>query len=123
MDKLDGNRSFTYSGGHSFDRAVPDVTYSKNAGNAGFEKKRISFERPPLWQLAVSHEVRACQYEAAFVALHDISEPLGSRERSDKDEHGTGRHSFDLIRVGAEERNLFKMGFAVNFSHACLRPN
>ena len=82
MDKLHGYRPFTYSRGHSFDRAVPDVAYGEYTGKVGLEQERLSFKWPPLWPLAVSYQVRARQYEASFVALDDICEPLGSGQRA-----------------------------------------
>src|SRR5262249_29450276 len=123
MDELHGYRPFTYSGGHSFDRAVPHVAYGEYTGNVGFEQEGISFKWPALRTLALSYQVGTRQYETSFVALDDICEPLGPRQRSDKNEHRTGGHALNLIGVGAEERNLFQMGFAVNFRHACVWPN
>ena len=42
MDKLNGNRAFTDSGGHAFDGAVADVTDSENSGNIGFKQAGIA---------------------------------------------------------------------------------
>src|SRR5215831_19983736 len=123
MDELHTYRPFTNSGGHSFDGAMPHVAYGEYTGNVGLEQKRIPFEWPPLRPLPASHQVGARQYKAAFIALNDIREPVGSRQRSDEDEHRTGRHPFDLIRVGAQKRNLFQMGFTMNFSHARVSPD
>src|SRR5262245_55121213 len=123
VDELHRYRPFTYTRGHSFDRAMPHVPYGEYTGNVGLEQERISFKWPPLWPLAISYQVRTRQYEASFVPLDDICKPFGSRQRSDKDEHRRGEYLLNLIRVGTEERNLFQMGFAVNFRHACVWPN
>jgi hypothetical protein len=123
VDELHGYRSFTYSRGHSFDGAVPHVPYGEYTGNVGLEQERISFKWPILRSLTVSYQVGTRQYEPSFVALDEIREPLGSRQRSNKDEHRRGGYPLNLIRVGTEEGNLFQMGFAVNFRHACVWPN
>src|SRR5262245_18173938 len=123
MDELHRYRSFTYSRGDSFDRAMPYVPYGEYTGNVGFEQERISFKWPPLRPLATSYQVRTRQYEASFVPIDDICEPFGSRQRSNKDEHRRAGYPLNLIRVGTEERNLFQMGFAVNFRHARVWPN
>jgi len=44
VDELHGHRSFTYSGRHSFDRAVPHIAYGEYTGNVGFQQERISFK-------------------------------------------------------------------------------
>src|SRR5215471_2897797 len=118
MDELHSYRPFTDSGGHSFDGAMPHVAYGEYTGDVGLKQKRISFEWPSLRPLPVSHQVGARQYKAAFIALNDICEPAGSRQRSDEDEHRAGRHPLDLIRVGAKKRNLFQMGLTMDFSHS-----
>ena len=102
VDELHGHRPFTYSRGHSFDRAVPYVAYGEYTGNVGLEQERISFKWPPLRPLAFPYQVGTRQYEASFVALDNICEPLGSRQRSDKDEHRRGRYPLNFTSVGAE---------------------
>src|ERR1051326_8039586 len=123
MNELHCDRPFTYSGGHSFDRAVPHVAYGENTGNVGLEQERSPFQRPSLGPLALPYQVGTGQYEAPFVAFHNICKPLRSGQRSDKDEHRSCPHPLNLIRVGAEKRNLFQMGFTVNFGHTRVWPN
>ena len=102
---------------------MPDVAYGEYTGNVGLEQERLSFKWPPLWPLAVSYQVRARQYEASFVALDDICEPLGSGQRANKNEHRTSPHPLNLVSVGAEKRNLFQMSLTVNFRNARVGPD
>ena len=46
MDKLNSNRAFTHRRSHAFDGSGADIANDEDAGDAGFQQKRIAFERP-----------------------------------------------------------------------------
>src|SRR5262245_27033015 len=123
MDELHSYRTLTDSRSHSFDRAMPYVAYGEYTRNVGFEQEGISFQGPALRPLAVPYQVGTRQYEASFVPVDHIGEPLGARQRSDKDEHRRGGDPLNLICVGTKERNLFQMAFTMSFRHARVWPN
>src|SRR6266404_1906766 len=57
-----------------------------------------------------------------LVSLNYIRQPIGSRQRSNKNEHRACSHSFYLICVRAEHRNLFQVRSAMRLGHAGVRP-
>src|ERR1700730_7528293 len=103
MDELHGDCPFTDSGSHSFHRTMPHIAYRKKTGNIRLEQKGIPIERPPLGVLPLSYEVGARQDAPAFVSLDDIRQPVGSRQRSNKDEHRTRRHALYLVGIRTKE--------------------
>ena len=98
------------------------VTNRENAGNVGFEQERISIQCPSLWALPVTYKVRAGQQEPAFIPFDDIRQPVRARQCSDEDEHGACRHPLNLIGVGAKNRNLFQVRFAMGLGDAGVCP-
>jgi len=87
MDELYGYRSFADSRSHPFDRTMPHIAHGKETGNIGLEQKGVPFQRPSLGALAVSYKIGTSQDKSAFIPLNQIGQPIGSWQRSDKDEH------------------------------------
>src|ERR1700676_4009351 len=123
MDELHSHGTLTRPGSHPFYRTVPHISYRKKTGNIRLNKKGIPLESPSLGVLPLSYKVGARQDEPAFVALHDIREPFGARQRSDEDEHRARRHTFNLVCIRTMDRNFFQVRFAMRFGHAAVRPN
>src|SRR5215467_15009947 len=94
MHELDNDGAFAHAGGDAFDGAVTHVADDKNSGDAGFEQAGIAAERPGSGLLAIVNELRAGENEAAVVALDDVAEPFGARQRADEDEEAGGRQVF-----------------------------
>ncbi len=113
MDELNGDRAFADSGSDAFHRTMAHITHGEKAGDVRFEQEGISVERPAFGALPVAYEVGPSQNEPAVVALDDSREPVGSWERSNKNEHRSRRHTLELARIRTKERNLFQMCFAV----------
>src|ERR1700733_12146264 len=103
MDELHRNGPFTNARSDAFDRAVANIANGKQPGNIGLKQKRISVEHPPLRVLPLSYEVGTSQDEPAIVTLNQIREPVGSRQRSDKDEHCARRHPLYLVCIQTKE--------------------
>src|SRR5260370_3579273 len=102
---------------------MPHVADREKTGNVGLEQEGVSVECPPLRPSAISYQVGARQDKTALVALNDARQPVGSRQRPDKYEHPTRRHSFYFIGIRTKERDLFQMGLTVDFGDARMRPN
>src|SRR3712207_2305351 len=86
VDRLNGDRSGPYRGGHPLYRPGPDVADRKDAGHARLHEQGRTRERPPLRRSAVSQEVRTGDYEAPFVAFYLSRQPGGVRLGADEDE-------------------------------------
>src|SRR5258708_5328839 len=103
MDELHSHRSFTDSGSHAFYRTVPHIAYLEKPGNICLQQKRISIEGPPLGTLPVSYQVGTSQDDPAFVPSENVGQPVGSRQRSNKDEHCARRHAFHFVCIRTKE--------------------
>src|ERR1700722_974506 len=123
MDELHGHRSLTDSGGYPFYRTVAHVANRENSGNICLQQKRVAVESPSFGMLPIPEEVGTSQQETAFVPFDERSEPLSARQCTNKDEHRTGRHALDFVRVRTQDRNLFQVGFAVDFADAGVSPD
>src|SRR2546422_11771748 len=106
----------------SSDLTMPHIAYRKKTGNICLQQVWISVERPALGALPVSYKVGTRQDEPAFVALDDIFQPVGSRQRSNKDEHGTRRHALYFVGIRTKDGKLFQMRFAMRLGDAGVRP-
>ena len=82
---------------------MPHIAYRKKTGNIRLEQKGISVEGPTLGVLPLSYKVGARQDEPAFVSLDNIGQPVGFRQRSDKNEHCACRHTFYCVRIRTQE--------------------
>ena len=122
MDELHSYRSFAHSRGYALDRTMPHIAHCKDPGNICFQQEGIPVERPTLGVLSVANKIGASQQETAFVALDQISEPVGAREGSDEDEHRTRRDSLQLVGIRTKDRDLFQMDVTVRLGHAGVGP-
>src|ERR1700690_1352397 len=122
MDELYCHGSLANSGRHSLYRTVPHVAHGKNAGDIGLEQERVAIESPSLGALPILNQIRAGQNESTLIAFDDTSQPIGSRRRSDEDEHRAGWHALKLVGVGTKNGNLFEMGIAMHLGYAGVRP-
>src|SRR5580698_799515 len=123
MDELNRNRSFADSRSHSLYGTMPNVAYGEETGNIGLEQEGIPVERPPLGALAVSNEVRPSQQKTAVISLYQTSQPIGSRQGANEDEHGTRWHALQLACVRTKHGNLFQMSFPMRFGQGRMGPH
>src|SRR5207237_9669204 len=106
MDELYRHWSLADSRSHSFDRTVAYIADGKNAGNVGLEQEGVSVECPSFGALAVPYKVGTGQNKSSFVSLNYIRQPIGSRQRSNKNEHRAACEPFYLIYFRAHHRDL-----------------
>src|SRR5580700_8021991 len=99
MDELHCYRSFAHARRHALHRTMSHIAHRKNAGDIGFEQEWIAVERPTLGALSVTDKIGTGQKKTPLVALDQIAQPVGARQGSNKDEHRTRRHPFQLIAV------------------------
>src|ERR1041385_7989505 len=99
MNELHRHRAFTHARSHALNRAMPDIAYGEQAGNICFQEERVSLKVPVLGALAFPHEIRTCKDEAAIISFYQIAQPISTRERANKDKHGTGRYTLNFVRV------------------------
>ena len=90
------------------------VADRKDARHTGFEQAGGAFERPTSGRLAVAHQGRAGQDEAAFVARHHAIQPIGAGLRADEYKQSTGVHAFVRVGPAAFDGDGLQMVFAVN---------
>src|SRR5258708_4523468 len=102
MNELHSHRSLANSRSYPFHGTMAHISHSKKTGNIGLQQEGISVQSPSLRALPFPDEIRAGQNEAAIVSLNYIRQPVSSRQRPDKDEHGACRHTLDLICVRAQ---------------------
>src|SRR5208337_3072512 len=102
---------------------MANVSDGEDAWNICFEQKGIAVERPSLGRLSVTDKIRASQEESTLIALDQISQPIGARQGSDKNEHRTCRNALDFGGIRAKDGNFFEMYFAVHLDHAGVGPD
>ena len=85
VDRLDGDRSRSYSGGHPLYGPVPDVAGGEDAGHARLEHHGGALEGPLL---RLQPEVLSGEDVAALVALDLFREPAREGPDAYKDEQG-----------------------------------
>ena len=103
MDELDRDRSFANSRCNSLHRSVAHIPDCKDTGNVGFEQEGIALERPTFGMLSVTNQIGTGQQKTALITLHEVSEPVGARQRSNKNENCTRRYTFHFVGVRAED--------------------
>src|SRR5580692_6615709 len=113
MDELYCNRSFADSGSHSFHRTVPHIAHGEETWNIGLEQEGIPVESPSFGTLAVTNEIGTGQQEATLVSLDQSSQPIGSGQGPDEDEHRTRGHPLHFVRIRAKHGDFFQMGFTM----------
>src|SRR5215471_4989174 len=123
MDELNGNRTFSHTGGNSLHRSMPDIADGKYARNVGLKQKWIALQRPFLWTLARLDQIRSGKNEAAVIALDRISHPVCAWQSSDEDKHRSGWHSLYLAGIRTENRDLLQMGIAMHLGDAGVTPD
>src|SRR6202051_4879462 len=99
------------------------VADGENARNICLEQKRIAIERPTLGAAAFPHEIWPRQQETTIVTLHEVSQPVSSRKRANKNEHRIGFNPLNFICIRTQNRNFFNMRFAMNLGDAGIRPH
>src|SRR6516225_1582123 len=123
MHELDDDGALAQARGHAFDRAAAHVADYKNTGNACFEQTRITAEGPRGGFLAIANEVGAGENEAAAIALNDVAEPFGARQRAHEDEEARCGQLFGIARGRAENGDAGEATFPVDADDAGLRPD
>ena len=123
MHELDDDGALAQARGHAFDRAVARVADYKNTGNACFEQTRITAEGPRGGFLAIANEVGAGENEAAVIALNDVAEPFGARQRAHEDEEARCGQLFGIARGRAENGDAGEATFPVDADDPGLRPD
>src|SRR5579859_1317409 len=103
MNELHSYRSLANSGSDPFHGTMAHIAHSKKTGNVGLQQEGVSVQGPSLWALSLPDEIRTGQNEAAAVSLDYIRQPVSSRQRTDKDKHGIGRHTLDLVCIRAKD--------------------
>src|SRR5216683_6576152 len=98
------------------------VADGKDTRNIGLKQEWISIKSPALRSLSITYEIGSGQKEAAFIALHQIVEPIGARQSAYKDEHGAGWHTLYFVAIGTQDRNLLEMRVAMRLGNAGIGP-
>src|SRR4030081_1230592 len=114
MNELHRYRSFADTRSDALHRTMPHIAHRKYSRNICFEQEWIPVERPPLGTFSVADKIGACQKEAAFVSLNQISQPVGSWQGSNKDEDRIRRHPLHFVGIRTQHRNLFQARFAMD---------
>src|SRR3977135_4303743 len=99
MNELHRHRSFADTGSDALHRTMPHIAHRKYSGNICFEQEWIPVECPALGVLPVTDEIGSSQKEAAFVALDQISQPVGSWQGSNKDEDRISRNPLHFVGI------------------------
>ena len=98
------------------------VAYRENTRNVRFKKEWIAIERPLLRTLSALHQIRPGKDKPSVIPFNRIAKPVRSWQGSDEDEHGTGRHSLDFVRVRTKHRDLLQMRVAMHLRNSGMRP-
>src|SRR6185369_8231735 len=122
MDELDCDRPLADAGGDTLHGAMTNITDCKDSRHTGLQQERVALEIPALGMLTDSNEVGAGKDEAAVISLDHTTQPIGSWQRTDEDEHGVCANSLDFVRVGAEDGNLFEVTVTMSLGDAGVRP-
>src|SRR4030088_1458642 len=122
MEELPRYRSFANTRSDALHRTMPHIAHRKDSGNICFEQEWISVERPAPGTFPVANKVWASQEEPPLVSLDQISQPVRSRQGSNKDEDRTCRHPLQLVGIRTKHRKFFQARFAVHLGHAYGRP-
>src|SRR5262249_54928591 len=76
MNELDRHRTFSHARSNALDRSMAHVAHGKDSGYVGFQQERVPFQVPSLGTLPIPQEIRSGEDESAFVALHQVGEPV-----------------------------------------------
>src|SRR5438067_13105639 len=102
---------------------MANITHGKDAGNVAFEQVRVAIERPTFESLTFEHEIGSGQNKATLVSLHDVCEPVRSRQSPDEDKHRARRHALNLASIRTQNGDLLQMGFTMCLRHASVSPD
>src|SRR5258708_2798743 len=114
MNELHRYRSFADTRSDVLHGTMPHVADRKDSGNICLKQEWIPVERPALGTFPVANKVWASQEEPPFVSLDQISQPVRSRQGSNKDENRTCRHPLHCVGIRTQHRNLFQAPFAMH---------
>ena len=97
MDELDGHRPVADCRCNSLDGLLSSVAGDEDARNAGLEEEGVALEWPAPYAAVRGepHNLRSGEHKTALAACHEVADPIGSRNRTDEDEHGR-RHQIPL---------------------------
>src|SRR4030088_641566 len=99
MDELHRYRSLADTRSDALHRTMPHIADRKDSGNICLEQERVPVKRPPLGTFSVANKIGTSQKEAPLVSFDQISQPVSSRQGSNKDEDRTCRHPLQLVGI------------------------
>src|SRR5208282_2291348 len=122
MHELDDDGAFADAGGDAFYRAVANIADDKDAWDIGFQQAGIAVESPRCRPLAVAHQVRPGEDEAALVAIDNVAEPLGTRLCADENKKTRGWELLACTAWLALHGDSCEARISLHFDDAGLRP-
>src|SRR5258708_35494873 len=99
MDELHRYRSLADARSDALHGTMPHIAHRKDSGDICLEQEWIPVQRPPRGGLSVTDKVRAGQEEASLISFDQNSQPVSSRQGSNKDEDRIRRHPFHLVGI------------------------
>src|SRR6267154_5988831 len=114
MDELHRYRSFADTRSDALHGTMPHIAHRKDSWNICLEQEWVPVERPPLGTFSVANKIGPSQEEAPLVSFDQVSQPVGSRQGSNKDEDRTCGHPLHFVGIRTKHRNLFQARFAMH---------
>src|SRR5580704_12305009 len=99
------------------------VADDEDSRHAGFEKTGVAIERPGIWSLPITQQIRARQNETSLIALDQVAQPFGTRLRANKNEQAAGREFLRLADRTSTNGDGVKTGVSVHLGNDGLWPN
>src|SRR5277367_2284871 len=122
MHELDDDGPFAHTGGDAFYGTVADIADHKDARDVGFQQAGVAIERPRSGALAVAHQVRPGEDEAALVALDNVAEPLRAWLCADENEEARRRKLLARAARLALHGDSREVRISLDFDDAGLCP-